>query len=52
MKVWGVVGRSGRLEEGRTEGLGRGEAERKARGGRTEGLGCGKAEWKARGRQN
>ncbi len=47
-----MVGRSGRLEKGRTEDLGCGKVQRKARErGRTEGLGFGKAEWKARGRQ-
>jgi hypothetical protein len=32
LKAWGVVGRSGRLGEGRTEGLGCGRAKWKARG--------------------
>jgi hypothetical protein len=51
LKAWGLVRWSGKLGEGRTEGLGCGKAEWKARErGRTEGLGFGKAEWKARGR--
>ncbi len=48
-----MVERSGRLGEGRTEGLGCDKVEWKARGrGSIEGLVCVKSEWMAKRRQN